>query len=262
MSSHSATNRSVDRQSVRPLTPRERDVLPWVVEGHTSREIAQRLKISRRTVEVHRANLMRKLGVPNTASLVRYALQRGLLQDTKEPLRKCSPRRKTKKVTMSNQAKQASREELYQLVNFDIANEEFGVDILKVQEIIRVLEVTRVPNCPAFVEGVINLRGKIVPVVDLRLRFNLPQIEKDNNTRIIVVELEEKTVGFLVDRVKEVIRIETAIIEPPPELVTNVQTRYITGVAKLEDRLLILLDLDRVLTTVEQELLTLEEAVG
>ena len=101
-----------------------------------------------------------------------------------------------------------------------------------------------------------------MPVVDLRLRFNLPQIEKDNNTRIIVVELEEKTVGFLVDRVKEVIRIETAIIDPPPELVTNVQTRYITGVAKLEDRLLILLDLDRVLTTVEQELLTLEEAVA
>ena len=164
---------------------------------------------------------------------------------------------------MSNQAKQASREELYQLVNFDIANEEFGVDILKVQEIIRVPEVTRVPNCPAFVEGVINLRGKIVPVVDLRLRFNLPKIEKDNNTRIIVVELEEKTVGFLVDRVKEVIRIETAIIDPPPELVTNVQTRYITGVAKLEDRLLILLDLDRVLTTAQQEvLLTLEEAVG
>ncbi len=161
---------------------------------------------------------------------------------------------------MSNQTKQASRDELYQLVNFDIANEEFGVDILKVQEIIRVLDVTRVPNCPAFVEGVINLRGKIVPVVDLRLRFSLPQIEKDNNTRIIVVELAEKTVGFLVDRVKEVIRIETSIIEPPPELVTNVQTRYITGVAKLEDRLLILLDLDRVLTTVEQELLTLEES--
>ncbi len=163
---------------------------------------------------------------------------------------------------MANQAKQTSRDELYQLVNFDIANEEFGVDILKVQEIIRVLEVTRVPNCPEFVEGVINLRGKIVPVVDLRLRFNLPQIEKDNNTRIIVVELEQKTVGFLVDQVKEVIRIDTAIIEPPPELVTNVQTRYITGVAKLEDRLLILLDLDRVLTTAQQELLTLEEAVG
>ena len=107
MSSHSATNRSVDLQSVRPLTPREREVLSWVVEGHTSREIAQRLKISRRTVEVHRANLMRKLGVPNTASLVRYALQHRLLQDTKEPLRKNSPQQKTEEVTMNNQTKQA-----------------------------------------------------------------------------------------------------------------------------------------------------------
>ncbi len=146
MSSHSATNRSVARQSVRLLTPREREVLPLVVEGHTSREIAQRLKISRGTVGVHRANLMRKLGVPNTASLVRYALQRGLLQDTKEPLRKNSSHQKTKKVTMSNQTKQASRDELYQLVNFDIANEEFGVDILKVQEIIWVLDITCSPN--------------------------------------------------------------------------------------------------------------------
>lgn len=160
---------------------------------------------------------------------------------------------------MSVSASHTNHEEIYQLVSFVIDNEEFGVDVLKVQEINRVLELTRVPNCPDFVEGIINLRGRIVPVVDLRRRFNLPSIEKDNHTRIIVVELTDRTVGFLVDRVHEVIRIERAIIESPPDLVTNVQTRYITGVAKLDDRLLILLDLDSVLTTAEQKLLDLEE---
>ena len=150
-------------------------------------------------------------------------------------------------------------DELYQLVNFDIGSEEFGVDILKVQEIIRVPEITRVPNCPEFVEGVINLRGKIVPVVDLRHRFKLPSIKKDNNTRIIVVELAEKTVGFLVDQVKEVIRVETAIIEAPPDLVTSAERRDITGVAKLEDRLLILLDLDQILHVAEEQALVSAE---
>jgi len=144
----------------------------------------------------------------------------------------------------------------YRLVSL-IADEEFGIDILKVQEIIRALDMKRVTNAPEFVEGVINLRGQIVPVVDLRRRFNLPPKEKDSNTRIIVVALSGKTVGFLVDSVQEVIRVETTVIEPPPERVKRVATRYITGVARLEDRLLSLLDLDRVLTTDEQEALVL-----
>lgn len=145
---------------------------------------------------------------------------------------------------------------IYQLVSFVIENEEFGVDILKVQEIIRMVEITRVPKSPDFVEGVINLRGKIVPVIDLRKRFGIDKKEQDNETRIIVVELPDKVVGFLVDKVKEVIRVEKSVIEPPPELTTNVSANYITGVAKLEDRLLILLDLDKVLSSEEQEHLT------
>jgi purine-binding chemotaxis protein CheW len=153
-----------------------------------------------------------------------------------------------------------SNEAIYQLVSFVIENEEFGVDILKVQEIIRTVEITRVPKSPEFVEGVINLRGKIVPVVDLRKRFGIARKERDNETRIIVVELVDKVVGFLVDKVKEVIRVEKSIIEPPPELTTNISTNYITGVAKLQDRLLILLDLDRVLSSDEQERLTEVEA--
>ena len=151
-----------------------------------------------------------------------------------------------------------SSETTSQYLTFILAEEEYGVDILRVQEIKGWDTVTPIPNTPDYLKGVINLRGKIVPVIDLRCRFNLQPKEKDGNTRIIVVELSGKTVGFLVDRVQEVIRVETAIIEPPPDLVTNVQTRYITGVAKLEDRLLLLLDLNQVLKADEQEALALE----
>lgn len=146
-----------------------------------------------------------------------------------------------------------SPDTIYQLVSFVVQNEEFGVDILKVQEIIRTVDITRVPKSPQFVEGVINLRGKIVPVIDLRKRFGIETKERDNETRIVVVDLVDKVVGFLVDKVKEVIRVEKDIIEPPPDLTTSINANYITGVAKLQDRLLILLDLDRVLSADEQE---------
>lgn len=147
---------------------------------------------------------------------------------------------------------QTSRTQLLQLVSFLIENEEFGVDILNVQEIIRPVDITRVPNAPAFVEGVINLRGRIVPVVDLRKRFNMSQRERDKNSRIIVVELDDKIVGFMVDAVREVLRVDTNVIEPPPELAIGIDAGYITGVAKLEDRLLILLDLERILSEEEK----------
>ncbi len=157
---------------------------------------------------------------------------------------------------------QVHNEEIRQLVSFVIGEEEFGVDIMIVQEIIRFIEVTHVPNSPEYVEGVINLRGKIIPVIDLRKRFGHVGIDRNSNTRIIVVELSDKVVGFLVDRVKEVIRISSTIIENTPNLVTNVKTRYITGVAKLEDRLLILLDLESVLSDNEAAELFAEEAVA
>ncbi len=147
---------------------------------------------------------------------------------------------------------QTSRSQILQLVSFLIENEEFGVDILNVQEIIRPVDITRVPNAPAFVEGVINLRGRIVPVVDLRKRFNLPRRERDKNSRIIVVELGDKIVGFMVDAVREVLRVDASVIEPPPELAIGIDAHYITGVAKLDDRLLILLDLERILTEEEK----------
>jgi purine-binding chemotaxis protein CheW len=137
--------------------------------------------------------------------------------------------------------------ELLQLVSFKIGEEEFGVDILKVQEINRMLEVTAVPNAPAYVDGVINLRGKVIPIMDLRSRFGMPRRERDKNSRIVVVELNGKIVGFVVDSVNEVLRIPKNVTEPPPPVVTGVGAEYITAVGKLDDRLLILLDLDKVL---------------
>ncbi|MBW7888214.1 MAG: chemotaxis protein CheW [Bacteroidetes bacterium] len=149
--------------------------------------------------------------------------------------------------------KQASSEELLQLVSFNIGEEEFGVDILKVQEIIRIVEVTRVPNAPEYVDGVINLRGKVIPIIDLRRRFGMERKEKDKNTRIIVVELNGKVLGFVVDAVSEVLRIPRSVTEPPPSIIAGIDAEYITAIGKLENRLLILLDLERVLSVEEQD---------
>lgn len=153
----------------------------------------------------------------------------------------------------NNQQKKIEAEEILQLVSFNIANEEFGIDILKVEEIIRVITITRIPNTPEFIEGVVNLRGRVIPVVNLRTRLGFPKKEFDNQTRVIVVEIADITVGFIVDSVREVLRIPKSITEPPPELTTDVNSEYITAVGKLENRLLILLDLEKILNIKEKE---------
>ncbi|MDA3860518.1 MAG: chemotaxis protein CheW [Melioribacteraceae bacterium] len=140
-----------------------------------------------------------------------------------------------------------SASEILQLVGFKIGQEEFGINILAVHEIIKVIDITTVPNASEYIAGVINLRGRIIPIVHLRKRLHMPVIETDKNTRIIVVEINGKTIGFVVDEVLEVLRISTDITEKPPELVASVDSEYITAVAKLEDRLLILLDLEKTL---------------
>jgi len=138
--------------------------------------------------------------------------------------------------------------EILQLVSFLIGNEEFGVEILYVQEINRMLPITKVPNSPEFVEGVVNLRGRVIPVIDLRRKLGMSRKEHDKNTRIIVVEVNGNTIGFIVDAVKEVVRIPKSIIEPPPELVAGVDAEFIRSVCKLEDRLLILIDLTKIIS--------------
>lgn len=146
--------------------------------------------------------------------------------------------------------------DLLQLVTFHIGDEEFGVEILKVQEIIRMMGITRVPKAPNFVEGVINLRGKVIPIIDLRKRFGMSAQEHDKHTRIIVIEINKVIVGFVVDSVSEVLRIPASTVEPPPAIISGIESEYISGVGKLADRLLILLDLDRLLSKGEQNMLS------
>ena len=150
-------------------------------------------------------------------------------------------------------------EQELQLVTFRLANEEYGLPITKVQEIIRLVPVTKLPQTPSFMEGIINLRGRIIPVIDLRKKFGMMITAHDDDTRIIIVEIQGETVGVTVDAVKEVVRLDTANIEPPPTNVA-VDSVYIDGVGKINDRLIILLDLDKVLTPQEQE--TVKEISG
>jgi purine-binding chemotaxis protein CheW len=146
--------------------------------------------------------------------------------------------------------------ELLQLVSFKIGNEEFGVDILKVQEINKMVPITKVPNSPPFVEGVINLRGKVIPIIDLRTRLGMVKIEQNKDTRIIVVDVESKIIGFIVDSVSEVLRVPASITEAPPEIVSGVDSEFIKSVGKLEDRLLILIDLNKILSVNEKKEIT------
>jgi purine-binding chemotaxis protein CheW len=156
---------------------------------------------------------------------------------------------------MSSTALKRHDDELLQLVTFSIADEEFGVDILKVQEIIRTMEISKVPRAPDFVEGVINLRGKVIPIIDLRRRFGLAHKMHDKHTRIIVIEMTDVIVGFVVDAVSEVLRIPASTVEPPPPVVAGMDSEYISGVGKLQDSLLILLDLDKLLSSDDMAML-------
>ena len=140
-------------------------------------------------------------------------------------------------------------DESMQLVGFAIGRELFGVDILKVREIIRDASITSIPNSPDFVEGVINLRGNIIPVIDLRKRLNLLQQEKsEKKIWILILEIEGRITGFRVDSVTKVLKILVRGIEPPPEIVTaGLESQYIDGVCDIDGRLLILLDFARIL---------------
>ncbi|MBI5232717.1 MAG: purine-binding chemotaxis protein CheW, partial [Deltaproteobacteria bacterium] len=128
--------------------------------------------------------------------------------------------------------------ELFQLVAFMVGEEEFSVDVLKIQEIVRMPHITRVPNTPEFVEGVVNLRGRVIPVIDLRKRFGLPAVERDEKARIMVIHSEGNTIGFIVDSVSEVLRLPASQVEPPPQGIAGDMSEYINGIGKLDNRLL------------------------
>ncbi|SMC65624.1 chemotaxis protein CheW [Sporomusa malonica] len=134
-----------------------------------------------------------------------------------------------------------------QLVVFKLGREEYGVSILQVQEIKRMTEITRVPHSPDYIKGVMNLRGSVLPVIDLKKRLNLPQQDYTDDTRIIIIKVEDITIGMIVDAVSEVTTIDQNNIEPPQAVVGGIAADYLSGVGKMEDRLLILLNADAII---------------
>ncbi|KXG43407.1 chemotaxis protein CheW [Tepidibacillus infernus] len=152
---------------------------------------------------------------------------------------------------MSNTVEQNSSE--IKVIVFRLGSEEYGVDVQQVKSIERMEHITRVPNTPPFVKGVINLRGVVIPIIDLRRRFSIEQKDYNESTRIIIVNVEEMEVGLIVDAANDVIDIPVQAIEPPPKVVGAVEAIYLRGVAKLSNRLLILLNLDKVLNVDEMK---------
>ena len=134
-----------------------------------------------------------------------------------------------------------------QFLTFSLGDEEYGVDILKVQEIKGYVPATRIPNAPPDVNGVLNLRGTIVPIVDLRRKFNLESVEYDQFTCIVVLVVQKRVIGMIVDSVSEVMNIPPADIQPPPDFGNNVDANMLRGMGKVGDKLIILLDIEAVL---------------
>jgi len=161
-----------------------------------------------------------------------------------------------------NQAVNAIAERDGKYLTFTLADEEYGIGILKIKEIIGLMQITTVPQTPEFIKGVINLRGKVIPVVDLRLRFGMDSMDYTERTCIIVVEIkganDSVQIGIVVDSVSEVLNIRGEDIEDTPAFGAKLNTDFISGMAKTEDNVKILLDIDRVLST--QELESLERA--
>jgi purine-binding chemotaxis protein CheW len=135
-------------------------------------------------------------------------------------------------------------DEVLQFVTFTLNDEEYAVDILSVQEINRITEITKVPNSPDYVEGVINLRGKVIPVINLRSKFGFEAKATDDDSRIIIMEIQGIVNGVIVDSVSEVLRIPASAIEAAPAVATDTISQYIKGLAKLENRLIILVEID------------------
>lgn len=163
---------------------------------------------------------------------------------------------------MGSEEHVAMMDDEQQLVVFELSGESYGVDIGAVNTIIRMQDITEIPRSPEFVEGVINLRGSIIPVIDLRMRFGLPQGEATKASRIVVVEAVGQMIGLVVDAVTETMRLADGSIEPPSPIVTSVDSEYVRGVGKLENRLVILLDLDKVLSSSDVETLRSAEAAA
>ncbi|WP_295161518.1 chemotaxis protein CheW [uncultured Brachyspira sp.] len=147
----------------------------------------------------------------------------------------------------------ADIEDSTNLVTFRLGNGEYAIDIMQAKEIIKMEKITLIPNAPEFVEGVINLRGNIIPIIDLKKRFNLEETEGDKNTGIIIVKIEDVDMGIIIDAISKVVSISNSDIQPPPPVLSGIGQKYIKGVGKLEDKLLVVLDLEKLFASDEEE---------
>ena len=155
--------------------------------------------------------------------------------------------------------KEGGHDELIQLVSFMVAGEEYGVEVLRVREIIRLPEITKMPNTPAHIEGIINLRGQVIPIISMRKRFGILDSDHSSQTRIIVMDMDGGLNGFIVDAVSEVIRIRASEIQPPPSVVSGgMGQEFITGVINHAERLLVVMDVDRMFSDDERVSLGVE----
>lgn len=147
-----------------------------------------------------------------------------------------------------------------QLVSFKLSDETYGIEITKIREIILVGEITRVPETPHYIKGLINLRSSVIPVIDLRARFGLPETELTQDSRIMVLNVGRRTIGIVVDSVSEVLRVSEDQISPAPPTVASLGNEYMTGLVRLEEQLLILLDVDKLFG--EQSKAAMDKAVA
>jgi len=152
----------------------------------------------------------------------------------------------------------ASRE----LLTFTLGNEEYGIDILKVQEIRGYDAVTTIANAPEFIKGVVNLRGIIVPIVDMRIKFKLGDVTYDETTVVIILNVANRVVGMVVDGVSDVITLQAEQIKPAPEFGASLDTQYLQGLGTVDDRMLILVDIEKLMTSRDMELIEAAEATA
>ena len=142
-----------------------------------------------------------------------------------------------------------------QAVVFMLNKAYYGVPILQVKEIVKMTEITEIPNTPDFVQGIVNLRGKIIPIIDMRKRFGLPEEEVNENWKILILKSDDVLFGVMVDQISEVEKVPATLIEKPPKIVAGVNGKFINAIAKMENRLLILLDIGKILSDEEKEIL-------
>jgi purine-binding chemotaxis protein CheW len=156
----------------------------------------------------------------------------------------------------------AAKSDDRQFVTFIIGEENYGVEVLKVQEIIGMTQIIHVPNSAEFMKGVINLRGAVVPVVDMRRRFKMEEREYDMFTVIIIVEVKNRMVGMIVDSVSDVVDISESTIQDTPHFTAKIETDFIKGIGQVESKLVIILDIDKILSTADMEKMAQEESRG